>query len=542
MKVAPAIVTPSSATKSLPSDAPGPIGERWRALERSLDRVFGAAGNPLRQLGALGFHLFWVVVVSGIYVYVFYDTSIEGAYRSIAALNEQPLSGLLMRSLHRYASDAFAIVCVLHLLREAVLGRFRGFRWFTWVSGVPTLWLMLITGIVGYWMVWDQLGSWVAVATLETLSWLPGFGASLVRNAIVEQNLSDRLFSLLVFVHIGVSLALLALMWTHVQRLVRPVTSPARVPGWATLAVLVALALVAPAPLHPPADPANLAGALELDWFYLGALVPAARMPGPTWVVAALMTVLLLGLPWIRLPSFKRARRSALPTAPSLEPSAEPAVVDLENCNGCGRCFADCPYGAVVMVARTDGARYFQVQAQVDADLCAACGICAGSCPSATPFRPLTELASGIDLPQRPVDGLRKEVDDALDAQPGAVIVFACRHGAASRTIAGPGLGSVDLLCSAQLPPAFIDYALRRGARGVVIASCPEHDCEYRFGARWTLERIAGRREPRSRTTSNEPRLLVVQAARGEEARLVGAVAAWRAQLSSIRPTDPLRS
>ena len=37
----------------------------WRRLERALDRVFGGDENPLRQLGGLGFFLFWLIAVSG---------------------------------------------------------------------------------------------------------------------------------------------------------------------------------------------------------------------------------------------------------------------------------------------------------------------------------------------------------------------------------------------------------------------------------------------------------------------------------------------
>ncbi len=33
----------------------------WRALEHGLDRVCGEPDNPLRQLGGLGFYLFWLI-------------------------------------------------------------------------------------------------------------------------------------------------------------------------------------------------------------------------------------------------------------------------------------------------------------------------------------------------------------------------------------------------------------------------------------------------------------------------------------------------
>lgn len=491
-----------------------------RRLERGLDRLVGGAVNPLRQLGALAFHLFWVVTASGIVLYVFYDTGVDAAYRSVAEL-ERSVPGAALRTLHRHASDAFLVVVLLHLLVECCHGRFRHFRRFTWLSGVPTLWLTLIAGIVGFAMVWDALGGWVAVSVLEWLARLPLIDPSMVRNVIVGENLSNRFFSLLVFLHIGVSLALLGMMWVHVQRLAHPLTRPTRASGVAIVVALVVMALAAPAPLHAPADPSRLTGPLALDWFYLGVLVPASRAPASSWAVAAIATALLCALPWLG-----RVRRTTS------------ARVTLADCNGCGRCFADCPYEAIALVPRSDGARH-PLQASVRSALCAGCGICAGSCPSATPFRSMRELRSGIDLPERPVSALREELLHALDAAETAtkIVVFACAHGARGPTPAPPGVHRVTLLCSAQLPPAFIGYALRRGAGGVVLAGCADAECEFRLGARYAAERLAGRREPHARRGADDPHVLEVRAGRGEEARLRRAIEAFCGCLGARAPT-----
>jgi len=47
----------------------------YRRIEHAFDRPFGAALNPWRNLGALGFMLFWLLAVSGIYLYAVLDTS-----------------------------------------------------------------------------------------------------------------------------------------------------------------------------------------------------------------------------------------------------------------------------------------------------------------------------------------------------------------------------------------------------------------------------------------------------------------------------------
>ena len=133
-----------------------------------------------------------------------------------------------MRSVHRYASDAMVLTMLLHMLRHFAFDRMRGFRWFSWVSGVALIWGVYVSGVNGYMLPWDQLAQFVIVATFEWLDWLPGFGGTLMRNFIYAYSVNDRFFSLLSFMHIGLPLVVLLLMWIHVQRVPKARTSPPR--------------------------------------------------------------------------------------------------------------------------------------------------------------------------------------------------------------------------------------------------------------------------------------------------------------------------
>jgi ferredoxin/coenzyme F420-reducing hydrogenase delta subunit len=479
------------------------------AFERGLDRAVGERANPMRQLGAIGFLAFWLSLASGIYVYAFYETSLEGAWASLQSLGPGPdWVGAAVRALHRYASDAFVAVALLHALREAMLGRFRGFRAFTWVTGWPPLVLAIACGIVGYWLAWDALGAWVAVASLEWVGALPGIGGGAVRHAIVGETVTDRTFSLLIFLHIGIALLALLALWVHVQRLVRPAVHPKRAAGAWLAVTLVALSLAWPAPLHGPADLGRVGSGLALDAFYLAPLPAGAAQPTLAWAGVVLALAALAALPWWR----------AAPRPPA-------ARVDPANCNGCGRCFADCPYGAVTMAARSDGRPHASL-ARVDEALCAACGLCAGACPSSTPYRSGESLVTGIDLPQRTVDALRREVLDALRSTGGGArpVVFACANGAAARLRSDASAAVVPVECSAQLAPAFVDWTLRQGAPRVVVAGCTPAGCEYRFGATWTRGRLAGEREPRLRGAADADRIALLEADPGDEAWLAASL------------------
>ncbi|MDT3677266.1 MAG: hydrogenase iron-sulfur subunit [Burkholderiaceae bacterium] len=489
-----------------------------RRIERGFDRAFGEPANPLRQLGGLAFDLFWLIALTGAYLYIFYDTSADGAYASVQQMaSGAVIGGAFMRSLHRYASDALVVVVVAHLLREWAYGRYRGFRWFTWLTGVPTPWLILAAGGIGYWLVWDTVALFVATAVAEWFGVLPGFDSALVRNFLDAGAVSDRLFSLLIFLHIGVSLALLLAMWLHVKRLTQPRTNASRAVLVGTLAALSAASLFAAAPLPPPADPMNLGGELALDWFYLAPF--ASLQSGSPWLVWAVMAALtLLGAvaPWLT----RRARARA-----------PVAVVDADNCNGCQRCFADCPYAAIEMAPHPSGRGQIAV---VDADRCASCGICAGACPSSTPFRSDARLVTGIDLPDLGIGALRDELQAGLEAHrgPTPIVVFSCNHAAAPAAAAD--LLPIALPCAAMLAPAFVDYALRHGARGVAVVSCPPDDCEYRFGARWTAQRLAGEREPRLRAATERQRIRRIEAASEDLIALQAQLARFRHDLDGF--------
>lgn len=498
-----------------------PIKRGYLALETWFNFSFTPAWNPLYHLGTLTFFFLWVVLISGLYLFVFFNSSIHGAYASVEQITHgQWYAGGVMRSLHRYASDAAVVTILLHIFREFALDRYRGFRWYSWITGVPNLWMIMLLGITGYWLVWDLLAQYVAIGSSRLMDAVPIFPEAMTRNFIAG-HLNDRFFILMGFLHLlGQPMFLVFMLWFHVRRLSNVEINPPRGLAVGSFIALLVLSLVKPAISHEPADLSRVPDVLNLDWFYLN-VYPLLDYwtAGETWLLTTGVTLLLMLMPWL-----PRKR-----TGP-------PAVVDLNHCNGCGQCFDDCPFDAISLQRRTDGARW-EYEVAVTPQLCAACGICMGSCPSSNPMRRADRvLKTGIDMPQLPLHDLRAKTDAALAGLTGdtRILVFGCEHGFDVDQLRRPDTAAVTLFCSGMVPPTLIEYALKHRAQGVMIAGCRTSDCHFRFGNRWLAKRIQGMRKPVLRNRVDRRRLQIQGAAETDGAQIRRALDQFRQSLAAL--------
>ena len=498
-----------------------PVKRVYLALESWFNLSFGTEWNPLYHLGTLSFFLFWVILISGIYLFIPFHGSVAGAHASVEYMtHEQWYAAGIMRSLHRYASDAVVITVLLHMFKEFASGRYRGFRWFSWVTGVPNLWMIVTLGITGYWLVWDELAQYIAVGSAQLMDALPIFSGAMTRN-FVSGGMTDRFFILIEFLHLlGQPLILVFMLWLHVTRLSNVNINPPRGLAMGTFFALLALSLYQPALSHAPASLDRVPLELHIDWFYLNVyplleIWPAQRV----WMLTTGVTLLLMALPWL-LPKKDGAK----------------AVVDLEHCNGCGLCFEDCPFDAITVQARTDGARY-EHEVVVNPSLCGACGICAGSCPASNPFRSAREtLKTGIDMPQLPVDEMRRLTRETVAAMSGdtKILVFGCEHGLNVDRLEREDTRGLRLICSGMLPPTLVEYALKLGADGVMVTGCRQNDCYYRFGNSWTRLRFAGKRKPSLRARAEHERIRIHGAAEPDLRSVEADLAEFREHLLEL--------
>ena len=354
--------------EALPRRALRRLGVWYQWGEVLVDRVVSSHLNPLYHTGTIAMFSLAVATITGIYLFIFYRVGTEAAHRSIEGIMAHPLGiGSLMRSLHRYSSDAAILAAALHGGKMLLNDRFWGARWIGWITGLILLSLVWITGATGYWLVWDMQAQWLSISTARFLDVLPIFGEPLARTFLPGAQIQNFLFFIVLFIHITIPLLLGFVFWLHVMRLARARFFPPRVVLWVTGAALVAASLLRPALSGAPADLSALPGVVPLDLFYF-LYAPLTRFAPWTGWAAVFGSGLVLGaLPWaLRGPA--------------------PAVARVENiaCTGCTRCWKDCPFEAIVMVPRAEaGESRYKLEAVVNPAKCVGCGICVGACDSA---------------------------------------------------------------------------------------------------------------------------------------------------------------
>jgi ferredoxin len=512
------------AQESRGTPATAPAGGTARAaglrllarLDAAFDRLYGWRGNPLYHSGTLVVLLMAVLLVTGLYLLLFYR--IGSPYASVEAINDQVWAGRWVRALHRYASAAVVVAIVVHALRLWLQGRSWGPRALAWLSGVGLLLLVLVCGWTGYVMVWDVHGQVLAQQGARLLDVLPLFSEPLGRAFTGERPLPGAFFFLKLFLHIALPVGLALLLWVHVSRVARPNLLPPRRILWGVSGLLVALSVLWPIRMDPPADLFAVPERVALDVFY-GFWLPLARVVPPALMLALAVSA---GLVLVLVPFLARPRTVSRPA---------PSVVDERRCTGCEQCALDCPYDAIRMVVRTDGRPY--AVARVNAALCVSCGICAGSC-----------APMGVGPPGRTgrdqLDAARRLLADLPPAGDGVVVV-ACARAVGGLDADGrlDGAPVLPVDCGGSLHTSVIELALREGAAGVLVVACPPRDCWSREGPRWLEARVHENREAELKARVDRRRLRLVFLGAGRRAELSAALAAFRRDLAALVPEAP---
>lgn len=455
----------------------------WTKLEGIVNRFTKSDFNPFYHLGTLTIFMLLVLIGTGIYLTAIYRPGLDVAYATVEKIDSNWF-GSLMRSMHRYASDAMILLIILHLLKMLFSDRYWGQRWLAWTSG----WIMLagvwLTGTFGYWLIWDQRAQWMTEFMMNTIAGTSGL-------TYVAADIESRTFSnfvIILFLHIFLPLIGFLGIYIHGLRLSRARWWSPRWVSVQAIIGLVILSLIKPAQSAAPADLSTMVASTPMDAYYLGFL-PLIDAWGNVifWGLAILVGGTLFLLPWL-----------------ASGRDLGPASVTDPKCTGCNICYAECPFDAIRMVDRDDDSGYHKL-AIINAAQCTGCGICVGSCPTDA-----IDLVGGYNNEQvfnaikgalhreknegHPVTVLfASHRDEALGGLPAGlnvsgenapIAVSAWGENEAARVITAvlPSAGAVNI--------EWIKKLENEGARDIIILAHPYDDGVYREDAHWIASRL----------------------------------------------------
>ncbi len=112
------------------------------------------------RLGMLSTYLFFLELITGILLMIWYAPTPERAYLDMIRLLSNVPFGQFLRDLHRLGAEAMVAIVTAHMVRTYLTGSYKPPRQFTWFTGVILLVVTLFLSFSGYLLPWDQLAFW----------------------------------------------------------------------------------------------------------------------------------------------------------------------------------------------------------------------------------------------------------------------------------------------------------------------------------------------------------------------------------------------
>ena len=173
--------------------------------------------NFLWSFGVLVMLVFAILVVSGIFVLMYYKPDAHLAFDSVNKTIMMDVEyGWLFRHTHAVGASIMFLVLFIHMARGIYYGSFKAPREIVWITGYILFVLMSATAFTGYLLPWGQMSYWAAQTITTLFEKIPFIGPDLViwirGNYIVEDATLTRFFAL----HV-VFLPLLLIVFTAIH-------------------------------------------------------------------------------------------------------------------------------------------------------------------------------------------------------------------------------------------------------------------------------------------------------------------------------------
>ncbi|PAF47936.1 cytochrome b [Helicobacter sp. 12S02232-10] len=160
--------------------------------------------NFLWAMGVVLTALFTVLVVSGIFLLMYYKPDAKMAFDSVNyTIMQEVAYGWLWRHIHAVAASMIFVIIYIHMFVAIYYGSYKNGREMIWVSGMLLFVVFSAEAFSGYMLPWGQMSYWAATVITNLFGGIPFIGNDVVEwirgNYVVADATLTRFFMLHVF-------------------------------------------------------------------------------------------------------------------------------------------------------------------------------------------------------------------------------------------------------------------------------------------------------------------------------------------------------
>jgi ubiquinol-cytochrome c reductase cytochrome b subunit len=173
--------------------------------------------NFLWAMGVLLTVMFTILLVSGLFLLMYYKPDINMAFDSVNyTIMQEVAYGWLFRHIHAVGASVVFLIIYIHMFTGIYYGSYKKGREMIWISGMLLFVLFSAEGFSGYMLPWGQMSYWAAYVITEIFGGIPLIGGDLVvwirGNFYVSDSTLTRFFMLHVLL---IPLAILGTIVLH---------------------------------------------------------------------------------------------------------------------------------------------------------------------------------------------------------------------------------------------------------------------------------------------------------------------------------------
>lgn len=137
--------------------------------------------NFLWAMGVVLVVLFKILVISGIFLLMYYKPDVNLAFDSVNYTIMQEVEyGWLWRHMHGVAASAIFLVIYIHMFTGIYYGSYKKGREMIWLTGMALFGIFSAEAFSGYMLPWGQMSYWAAQVITNLFGGIPVIGDALV--------------------------------------------------------------------------------------------------------------------------------------------------------------------------------------------------------------------------------------------------------------------------------------------------------------------------------------------------------------------------